>query len=420
VYGTILLTITEQVQNVLLQNPNFDLGESLGGATESIISEILDEASPRSKHGGSTFLTGGIESVYPITPEVRDRASKVLLEAGERTDNTVFALLITGKKLLTIVQPRHVPHQLSSFDLHLLITFINHRPGLLTSELWFPVCLPRFNSSGFLHVYTNSLDSSTKLTLCLVSQANSTEQFQLFRRAAFAIRENLGLPAVVGNVLRILNPSNMGTDSTCRDDIAWRRSLDFDQVNCEEDYVDASLDGGGMIPYVFGDTIPPSAKDSAHNGPCPLLKDLEGALDPRLTQSTLESYCLTAQAMHFVFRLDAQTTTHQPHAGKLTQCLSSPLDFPFCDDASRRRVFCIYQQLQLRLRLGSATCQSSMDAFDLIADDQAASDEEHMKGIGRHCPASCLAESSPSVQGVTYVIDGQELFLAMNGREFEL
>jgi hypothetical protein len=61
-----------------------------------------------------------------------------------------------------------------------------------------------------------------------------------------------------------------------------------------------------------------------------------------------------------------------------------------------------------------------MDAFDLIASVQAASDEEHMKGTGRYCPASCLAESSPSVQGVTYVIDGQELFLAMNGREFEL
>ena len=43
-----------------------------------------------------------------------------------------------------------------------------------------------------------------------------------------------------------------------------------------------------------------------------------------------------------------------------------------------------------------------------------------MKGISRHCPASCLAESPPSVQGVTYVIDGPDLFLAMNGREFEV
>jgi hypothetical protein len=433
-YGTILLTLTEQVQNVLLQNPNLDLGESLG-ATEGMLSEILDRASPgNEQHCGTFFLTGGaIESVHPITPHVRERASKVLLEEGDRTDNTVFALLITGKKLLTMVQPRHVPHQLSSFDLHLLIHFINHRPGLLTSELWFPICLPRFNSSGFLHVYTNCLDSSsTQLTLCLVSQANSTEQFQLFRGAALAIRENLGLPAVVGNVLRILDPSNSGTDSTstCHDDIAWRRSVDFGQVGTsEEDYVDASLDGGGMIPYVFGDSAaPPSAKDSAaQKGQCPLLKDLEGALDPRLIQSTLEGYCSTAQAMHFMFRLDAQTTTtttttttHQPQGGKLTQCLSSPLGFPFCDDASKRRVFCIYQKLQLRLRLGSATCESSMDAFDLIANDQAANDEGHMKGIGRHCPASCLAESSPSVQGVTYVIDGQELFLAISGREFEL
>jgi hypothetical protein len=43
-----------------------------------------------------------------------------------------------------------------------------------------------------------------------------------------------------------------------------------------------------------------------------------------------------------------------------------------------------------------------------------------MKEIGRHCPASCLVESPPEIQGVTYAIDGSELFLAMNGREFEV
>lgn len=419
VYGALLLTMTEQVQSVFLQNPNFDLRESLG-ATESIITEILDEASPTNGNCGS-FLTGGIESVFPITPELRDNASQVLLEAGEQTDNTVFAMLVTGKKLLTVIQPKHGPHQLSSFDLHLLINFVNQRPGLLTSELWFPVCLPRFNSSGFLYVYSNCLDSNTKLTLVLVSQANSTDQFQLFRTAAFAIRKNLGLPAVVGSVLRILDPSNMGAELASRDDVAWRRSLDFDQVNSEEDYVDASLDGGGMIPYVFGDSVHSNSKDAAQSGSCPLLKELEDTLEPGLMKSTLERYCATAQAMHFVFRLDALVqTSNQPQAGKMTQCLCSPLGFPFVDNASRRRVFALYQKLQLRLRLGSATCESSMDAFDLIASVQAASDEEHMKGTGRYCPASCLAESSPSVQGVTYVIDGQELFLAMNGREFEL
>ena len=413
VYGQMLLTSTEQVQQVFLQNPNFDLRESMG-ASESLITGILDEAAPTGKGCGS-FLAGGIDSVFPIAPEVRDNASRVLYNIGEHTDNTVFAMLLTGTKLLTIVQPRHVPHQITSFDLHLLMNFVNSRPGLLTSELWFPICLPRFNSSGFLHVYTNCLDINTKLMLVLLSQSNTTEQFKLFRKAAFTARENLGLPQVIGNVLRILDGKS-GTGPASLDDVKWRRSLDFD----EEDYVDASLDGGGMIPYVFKDSPPHVTTNAAQSKQSMLLMELESARNAEITKTILEECCAVAQAKHFLFRLDAPVQTTELQVGKLTQCLSSPLDLHFQDASSKRRAHTIYQKLQLRLRLGSATCESSMDAFDKVAHVQAVSEEEHMQGIGRNCPASCLAESPPSVQGVTYVIDGSELFLAMNGREFEL
>jgi hypothetical protein len=67
-----------------------------------------------------------------------------------------------------------------------------------------------------------------------------------------------------------------------------------------------------------------------------------------------------------------------------------------------------------------STFQSTMSAFDSISSEQAASEEEHMKDIGQYCPASCLVESPLEIQGVTYAIDGSELFLAMNGREFEV
>jgi hypothetical protein len=80
----------------------------------------------------------------------------------------------------------------------------------------------------------------------------------------------------------------------------------------------------------------------------------------------------------------------------------------------------MYQKLQLRMRLGSWTFQSTMNAFDSISSEQAASEEEHVNGIGRYCPASCLVESPPEIRGLTYAIDGSELFLAMNGREFEV
>jgi hypothetical protein len=75
------------------------------------------------------------------------------------------------------------------------------------------------------------------------------------------------------------------------------------------------------------------------------------------------------------------------------------------------------KKLQLPMRLGSSTFPSTMNAFDSISSEQVTSEEEHMKGIGQYCPASYLVESPP---GVTYVSDGPELFMAMNGCEFEV
>lgn len=414
VYGQLLLTLTEQVQNVFLQNPNYDLRETLGASTESFITEMLKQAGPCVTSAGS-FLAGGVESVYPITPQVRDNASRALYAIGEHTENTVFALLLTGTRLLTIVQPRYVPHQLSAFDLHLLIHFCHTRPGLLTSELWFPISLPRFNSSGFLYTYTNCLEKDTELTLVLLSQSNTTQQFQLFRKAASVARTSLGLPQEVGNVLRII--SHEGTEQAASDDIAWKRSLE--QHSGDDDYVDAALDADGeMIPYVFKDSSPPTTSKSPFTTKSILLDELESTLNPEVTTALLQECCEVAHAKHFLFRLDAPVQNDQSQTGKVTQCLSSSLDNE--NGSATRRLYSMYQKLQLRLRLGSASCESTMDALDVIARVQAVSEEEHMKGIGRHCPASCLTESPPSVQGVTYVIDGPDLFLAMNGREFEV
>jgi hypothetical protein len=121
-----------------------------------------------------------------------------LFDIGQDTDNTVFALLVAGnKKLISIVQPRHTPHQLSCFDLQLLLRFCHsHHPGLITSELWFLICFSRFHLHSFLYAYTNCLDRDTNLMLILLSQENSTQQFQLFRRATIVARQQLGQFAI--------------------------------------------------------------------------------------------------------------------------------------------------------------------------------------------------------------------------------
>lgn len=414
VYGHIIFSLTEKVQDVFQQNPGFDLGNMLGSNDNAMLG-ILDEAGPLGNCG--SFLTGGAETVFPIEPSVREDASNALAAVGNATPNTVFAILVAGNKLLTLVQPKYRPHQLRTSDLHLLLNFVNHQLGHLTSELWVPVCLPRFNSSGFLYAYTNCLDMATKLSLILISQHSTTEQFELFRNAATNIRKELGLPTLVGSVLHILETNSDDIDkSGGRDDVAWSRSDAVAEVESDdEDYVDASGDGDQIIPSVN------------KCEPCPLLRELKNAANVSVQQSLLEEYCKVSSAMHFVFRLDVPVRSNKPKrnetSGALTQCISAPLGSPFDSPASKRHVWTVYQKLNLRLRLGSASVESTMDAFDMIANDHMNGDEEKMgsiSGIGRHCPAICLAESPPNIQGVTYVLDGDELFMALNGRDFEL
>jgi hypothetical protein len=147
--------------------------------------------------------------------------------------------------------------------------------------------------------------------------------------------------------------------------------------------------------------------------------------------------------MHFVFRLDvpvaqqqqqqrtiqhkSRTSHHQQQRGGqhcLAQCISS--EFPFADAASKRRVWGVYQRLQLRLRLGSASSTSVRNAFDRISKDhQQASGNTNGRSIQPTitplCPAMCLAESSPpDSQRISYLIQNSETYLALNGPGYEL
>jgi len=60
------------------------------------------------------LLAGGVDRVSLSDCTTQVHASRVLFVIGKHTDNTVFALLVSGTKLLSIVQSiRHVRHQIS-------------------------------------------------------------------------------------------------------------------------------------------------------------------------------------------------------------------------------------------------------------------------------------------------------------------
>ena len=61
-----------------------------------------------------------------------------------------------------------------------------------------------------------------------------------------------------------------------------------------------------------------------------------------------------------------------------------------------------------------------MDALDMISNDSVTNIDQGFPSISKSCPSMGLAESPPNIHGVTYTADDNKIFLAMNGRGFEL
>lgn len=424
VFAQLIFTLTEQVQTVFLHNPAFDL-RSVMSSSDNLLRGILDESGPDRNSG--LFLVAGVQSVYPISNRIRHKASIVLQSiAGKPENNTAFALLVTGDKLLTVVQPAFRPHQLRVSDLHLILNFIGKQPGLASSELWIPMCLPRFNSSGFLYAYTNCLDVQSKLTLILLSSHNTPEQFQILRSSSQQIREDLALPQVADSVLTIVaddrRQSALSDTVTSGSDVGWRRN--DESASFDEDYVNISIHGSDVV----------------ENGE--LLCQVRQALELSTMDHICKQYLDDEESLiHFLFRVDipVKNSRHRhngrhgrpPHpncgSGHLSQCISPSIEGePYCSSTFRRNLWSNYQKLSLRLRLGSATVESAMDAFDMINEscrDEEAKTHEHgsFPGIGKNCPSMGLFESPPfNSDGLSYIVQGDETYFAMNGKNFEL
>lgn len=393
VYGLIMATLTDQIQKTLVQDPSYDL-RILLGASEAVLRSVLDECD----NHPAQFISGTVSSFFPLSSFIRDRTSHVLHQVGDVTPNTLYAMMFANSELITIVQPSNLP--LSVSDLNIFRQIVTRQLHNNT-EMWLPICLPRINSSGFLYCYINALCEQTILTL--VSQHGTTEQFELFRQAATDIRLQLGLKTSV-SILEILDPTSEAR-AEGGTDVLWRRVEETSGV--DDDYVDASGDGDRMIPYVGG------AEES-------LLAQIEGS--KVLRESLMRDYLEAAGAHHFVFRLDVplRKGRRRSHMKQVSfpQCISSPFATPLESMESQQDVWHAYQRLNLRLRLGSATVEATMDAFDMITRDHSG--ETETLGIGKFCPAASLLESPPNIEGLSYLSKDSLTYLAINGVEFEL
>ncbi|CAB9515563.1 fusion protein MON1 homolog A [Seminavis robusta] len=425
ILGFILSAVTERIQEQFNLDPSYDLREAIlptmktndtDNASCSLTSTIAtglfhDDFDSNDTNSPGPYCLGAVETLFPMSHNIRSRASAVLQTVGLQTDFTAFAILAVGQKLLTLIQPSAPQYQLHVFDLHVLLRIVSTRQRQVSDnkeekELWIPLCLPFFSSTDYLFCYAECLDSTSNLALILLSNQGNARQLQLFQTAAGDIRKALGIPPYSAASSQ---QQQQQQQQQHINKLAQPRTTTEDFWN-DQDYVDVSLGDHQQQPLAYR-MLPVPKEDNF------FVPEIQMTIRQSETLQ-MEHYLGIASVFHFLFRLEVPIGNFQksirdeaPNSSqKLAQCLSPTLNkFPFVDARSRRRVWRMYQTLRWRLLNRESNQPSSNNGMVTT-------------GMERHCPAVALAASSVITTGTTlpcYIVDGSELFLAMNGSGYE-
>ncbi|KKY21355.1 putative vacuolar fusion protein mon1 [Phaeomoniella chlamydospora] len=149
-YMQILSTLTlPQLEHIFSIRPSSDLSRPLRG-TEVLLSSLADSFTL----GSPSTLLSALECLK-LRKSHRQAINNTFLKC--RVDELLYGLLVAGGRLVSVVRPKK--HSLHPSDLQLIFNMIFEADGVKTSggESWIPICLPGFNSSGYLHMYVNFL-----------------------------------------------------------------------------------------------------------------------------------------------------------------------------------------------------------------------------------------------------------------------
>lgn len=145
-HSQILSTLTQPTLVSAFKNrSNFDLRRLLGG-TETFLQSLCQNL-PRS----TSHLLNNALSILHLRATHRKTLHSLLLT--HRAPSLLYGLILAPHQLIAVLRPTR--HSLHPSDLQLLFNMLFNTPSFheIGTEHWIPLCLPKFNSKGFLHVY---------------------------------------------------------------------------------------------------------------------------------------------------------------------------------------------------------------------------------------------------------------------------
>ncbi|CAH1784209.1 unnamed protein product [Owenia fusiformis] len=160
VYNQVLSVLTySHINKIFKQRHNYDLRRLLTGA-EKFFDSLLNLMDHE-----PGFLLSAVRCL-PLPSAVRDVVAQSIVQHAKVKD-LVFAILIANNQLITLVRMKK--YFLHPADLHLIFNLVSASESFKTAESWTPICLPKFDSGGYLHAHVSYLDDNCAACLLLLT-----------------------------------------------------------------------------------------------------------------------------------------------------------------------------------------------------------------------------------------------------------
>ncbi|XP_052068147.1 vacuolar fusion protein MON1 homolog A-like [Mytilus californianus] len=201
IYNQILSVLTfTSLQKIFKQRRNYDLRRMLSGS-EKFIDNLLNLMD----HDPSFKLQA--VRCLPLDSPVRESIAQSIIQHA-RVKDLVFAIILANNQLVTLVRMKK--YFLHPMDLHLIINLVNASESFKAAESWTPICLPKFDASGFLQAHISYLDESCQTCMLLLSV--DRESFFILSECKKKIQERL----IKYNGLQAISDSLMKTSYSCQ------------------------------------------------------------------------------------------------------------------------------------------------------------------------------------------------------------
>lgn len=170
-YDTLVSSVTiTAMKRQFDRGDNFDLGRLLAG-TEPFMNKICDALTSGNLYFDTVFAS---LAVFRLKATLRAKMNNIIAANRPASTNLLYGMVAIDKKLVSVLRPKG--HSMFPTDLRLVFETVWERGFEEGQDYWLPLCLPKFNSTGFLHVFVSFLAPS--IAIILIS-ADKDDFFEL-------------------------------------------------------------------------------------------------------------------------------------------------------------------------------------------------------------------------------------------------